>query len=57
MSASEGTGATAADGVGGGGGGGGGSGARVAAAWALVGVPLVYGVVETLMRASRLFSG
>ncbi|WP_337060220.1 MFS transporter small subunit [Kineococcus sp. G2] len=54
MSASQGAGATAADGVGGGGGG---SGARVAAAWALVGVPLLYGVVETLVRASRLFTG
>ncbi|WP_432489207.1 MFS transporter small subunit [Kineococcus sp. SYSU DK018] len=34
-----------------------GSAARVALAWALVGVPLAYGVVETLVRASRLFGG
>ncbi|WP_432535915.1 MFS transporter small subunit [Kineococcus arenarius] len=36
---------------------GGGSGARVALAWTLVGVPLAYGLVETLVRASRLFTG
>ena len=30
---------------------------RVVLGWALVGVPLAYGVVETLVRASRLFTG
>ncbi|WP_416211195.1 MFS transporter small subunit [Kineococcus halophytocola] len=30
---------------------------KVVAGWALVGIPLLYGVVETLVRASRLFSG
>ncbi|WP_432499788.1 MFS transporter small subunit [Kineococcus gynurae] len=30
--------------------------ARIAAGWALVGVPLLYGVVETLIRVSRLFT-
>lgn len=30
---------------------------RIAAAWALVGVPLAYGLVETLRRAANLFSG
>ncbi|WP_432490868.1 MFS transporter small subunit [Kineococcus gypseus] len=30
---------------------------RVAFGWTLVGVPLVYGVVETLVRVSRLFTG
>lgn len=29
---------------------------RVALGWALVGVPLVYGVVETLVRVSKLFT-
>jgi hypothetical protein len=29
----------------------------VAFGWALVGVPLAYGVVETLVRVSRLFAG
>ncbi len=31
--------------------------ARIAVAWALVGVPLAYGVVETLRKAASLFSG
>ncbi|WP_439117431.1 MFS transporter small subunit [Nocardioides abyssi] len=31
--------------------------ARIAAAWALVGVPLAYGVVETLRKAANLFTG
>lgn len=31
--------------------------ARIVGAWALVGVPLVYGVVETLRRAATLFTG
>lgn len=31
--------------------------ARIAAAWALVGIPLAYGVVETVRRAANLFTG
>ncbi len=31
--------------------------ARVVTAWALVGVPLAYGLVETLRKASALFTG
>ncbi|WP_425464712.1 MFS transporter small subunit [Nocardioides dongxiaopingii] len=31
--------------------------ARIAVAWALVGIPLAYGVVETIRKASSLFSG
>jgi len=31
--------------------------ARIAVAWALVGIPLVYGVVETVRKASSLFAG
>jgi hypothetical protein len=31
--------------------------ARIAVAWALVGVPLVYGVVETIRKAATLFTG
>ncbi|WP_432573313.1 MFS transporter small subunit [Kineococcus sp. SYSU DK005] len=31
--------------------------ARVALGWTLVGVPLAYGVVETVLRASKLFTG
>lgn len=31
--------------------------ARIVAAWALVGVPLVYGVVETVRKAATLFTG
>ncbi|SDC14410.1 MFS transporter small subunit [Nocardioides lianchengensis] len=31
--------------------------ARIVVAWALVGVPLVYGVVETLRKAATLFTG
>jgi hypothetical protein len=30
--------------------------ARVAVAWAVVGIPLVYGIVETLNKASSLFT-
>ena len=31
--------------------------ARIAVAWAVVGIPLAYGLVETLRKASSLFSG
>lgn len=31
--------------------------ARIAIAWALVGVPLAYGLVETLRKAADLFAG
>lgn len=31
--------------------------ARIVVAWALVGVPLVYGVVETVRKAATLFTG
>ena len=31
--------------------------AKIAGAWALVGIPLVYGVIETLRRAAQLFTG
>ena len=31
--------------------------ARVVVAWALVGVPLAYGLVETLRKAADLFTG
>ena len=31
--------------------------ARIAVAWALVGIPLVYGVVETVRKAATLFTG
>lgn len=30
--------------------------ARIAASWALVGIPLVYGLVETINKASALFT-
>jgi hypothetical protein len=30
--------------------------ARVALAWAVVGIPLVYGLVETVNKASSLFT-
>ena len=30
--------------------------ARVAAAWAVVGIPLAYGLVETFNKASSLFT-
>ncbi len=30
---------------------------RIVAAWALVGVPLAYGLVETLRKVATLFSG
>jgi hypothetical protein len=31
--------------------------ARITVAWALVGVPLAYGVVETVRKAVALFGG
>ncbi|WP_456237992.1 MFS transporter small subunit [Marisediminicola senii] len=31
--------------------------ARLAIAWALVGIPLAYGVTMTLIRVTALFSG
>ena len=31
--------------------------ARVVAAWAVVGIPLAYGLVETIRTASTLFTG
>ena len=31
--------------------------ARIAASWALVGIPLAYGVFETLRTATSLFTG
>ena len=31
--------------------------ARIVVAWALVGVPLAYGLVETLRKAADLFTG
>lgn len=31
--------------------------AKIAGAWALVGIPLAYGVIETLRRAAQLFTG
>jgi hypothetical protein len=31
--------------------------ARITVAWALVGIPLVYGVVETVRKAATLFTG
>ena len=31
--------------------------ARITVAWALVGVPLAYGVVETVRKAVTLFTG
>ena len=34
-----------------------GLGARLAVAWTVVGVPLVYGVYETAKKASALFTG
>lgn len=30
---------------------------KVAGAWALVGIPLAYGIIETLRRAAQLFAG
>ena len=33
------------------------AGARIATVWALVGVPLVYGIFQTLTRAAALFGG
>jgi hypothetical protein len=30
---------------------------RIAVAWALVGIPLAYGLVETIRKASTLFTG
>jgi len=31
--------------------------ARITVAWALVGIPLAYGVVETMRKAVTLFTG
>ncbi len=31
--------------------------ARIATAWIAVGIPLVYGLVETIRKASSLFTG
>lgn len=31
--------------------------AKIAGTWALVGIPLAYGVIETLRRAAQLFTG
>jgi hypothetical protein len=31
--------------------------ARIVGAWALVGIPLAYGLVETLRKAADLFTG
>ncbi len=31
--------------------------ARIAGAWALVGLPLAYGIIETARRAIALFTG
>ncbi len=31
--------------------------ARITMAWALVGIPLAYGVFETVRKASALFTG
>ena len=31
--------------------------ARITLAWGLVGIPLAYGVVETLRKAASLFTG
>ena len=31
--------------------------ARIAAAWALVGIPLAFGLVETVRRSIPLFTG
>lgn len=31
--------------------------ARIAIAWALVGIPLAYGVYNTLLEAAALFTG
>ncbi|QVT78856.1 hypothetical protein ENKNEFLB_01234 [Nocardioides aquaticus] len=31
--------------------------ARIAVAWALVGIPLAYGITETVRRALLLFTG
>jgi hypothetical protein len=33
------------------------TGARIAAVWALVGVPLAYGIFQTLTRVTALFGG
>jgi len=31
--------------------------ARITVAWALVGIPLAYGVIETIRKAANLFTG
>ncbi|WP_442756957.1 MFS transporter small subunit [Nocardioides luteus] len=30
---------------------------KIVVAWALVGIPLAYGIIETLRRAAQLFTG
>ena len=30
---------------------------KIVVAWALVGLPLAYGIIETLRRAAQLFTG
>ena len=37
--------------------GGGGNTAKLAIAWTVVGVPLAYGIVSVVIRASQLFTG
>ena len=36
---------------------GGGNSVKLAIAWTIVGVPLLYGISQTLIRASQLFTG
>ena len=31
--------------------------ARITAAWVVVGIPLTYGIIETLRKAQTLFTG
>lgn len=31
--------------------------ARITAAWVLVGIPLAYGLIETIRKAATLFTG
>ena len=31
--------------------------AKIAASWALVGIPLAYGIIQTLTKAMSLFTG
>ncbi|GAB7192418.1 hypothetical protein NUM3379_31270 [Kineococcus sp. NUM-3379] len=50
------TGSTAGGRAGDGAGGPGSARARLVAGWTLVGIPLLYGVLETVNRASKLFT-